>query len=257
LTYNPTAKGVIAANRLSMAPLDGELLGVLPMTALITRVIEERTPYLLTDFDPVVLTPGDTYVLLASREAKFDRLNQVNPKNLTLYHNGLDPISPGALLALAVMKSQGGFPNLVETEVLTPDILAHDPNATLAWSLHQLDAAAPAKGYKIVAVLTENYSGPCAPPKMDLQSQGLKTQVHNYLGFYYPHRTIQAEKETLAQALVATLDDPQAKELAQKMCLAKTNQDSLSLPPNQAVRLLGLELAAQTGLMESLKADHE
>jgi tripartite-type tricarboxylate transporter receptor subunit TctC len=257
LSYNPAAGGVLAANRLSLAHPDGTLLGALPLSAVVTRTIEERTPYVLGDFEPVLLAWSVPYALVAPPSAPFQNLaqmvelNKKNPENraLTFYHDGLNPISPGTLQALAVTKKAGINLNLTQRANLTPALLiGSDPNVLMAWPLDQL--APDSKQYKIVAVLADTYRGPCAPNGLDLSSQKLgPSPVHDYLGFYFPNRTIQAETMNMAKALTTLAENPQIKTAAENYCLLQGQMD-----PAQTVNTLNREYIAQVELLASIYA---
>jgi hypothetical protein len=221
---------------------------------MITRVLEERTPYLLEEFTPIILAPGEPYALLASNKANFKRLNEANLTTLTFYHAGLEPIGMGDLLALSVFKEMGAQPQLTKVETLTPNYTLSDPRALVAWPLRLATDLGPE--IKIVAVLTDSYAGPCAPPNLDLASQGLKSPLHDYFGFYFPPKTIQAETELLGQALTEILASPKALAEAQNNCLAQVN-GSLAYPTSEAMDLLSQELTAQTEFLKTLSLPHE
>jgi tripartite-type tricarboxylate transporter receptor subunit TctC len=212
LTWQPLGGGVLAANRLSLAHPDGSLLGIFPLSAVITRTAENRTPYILDNFEPVFLPWSQPQALLAPRAAPFSNLDQLAAapadQKITLYHSGLDPMEPGTLLALALARRMNIFDRLelAEKENLSPEILSGGVSvySLLAWPLDQLNqlnqpdqagqtdqtnqteqinqaeqtdpagqpGRAAAGRYKIIAVLADSYQGPCAPAGLDLQSQG-------------------------------------------------------------------------------------
>ncbi|MDR1084087.1 MAG: hypothetical protein LBP22_04330 [Deltaproteobacteria bacterium] len=257
LSYNPASGGVMAANRLSLAHPDGTMLGALPLSAVVTRTIEDRTPYVLSDFEPVLLAWSAPYALVAPPSAPFQNLAQMielnkrNPENraLTFYHDGLNPISPGTLQTLAVTKKSGLKLNLTQRAGLTPALLVgSEPNVFMAWPLDQL--APESKQYKIVAVLADTYRGPCAPDGLDLSSQKLHpSPVHDYLGFYFPSRTIQAETMNMAKALTALAANPQIETVAENYCLIRGQMD-----PAQTAATLNREYIAQVELLASIYA---
>jgi tripartite-type tricarboxylate transporter receptor subunit TctC len=251
LTYTPAGGGVLAANRLSLAHPDGSILGVLPMNAVVTKTILERTPYILEDFEPILLAWNVPYVLLAPLDAPYNNLSQLDQASLTqkitFYHDGLDPVSAGTLEALALNSQLNNKWELKEINSVNLELITQSSNplALMAWPLDSLPKGTP--NYKILAVLTDSYHGPCAPDGLDLTAQNLKAAVHDYLGFYYPSKTIQAETSLMAQALASLADDPQIDQAAEKNCLVKSHKS-----PAQAQSTLQQEYSAQAELLAAL-----
>ncbi|MDR0548385.1 MAG: tripartite tricarboxylate transporter substrate binding protein [Deltaproteobacteria bacterium] len=255
LVFNPLADGILAANRLSLANLDGSLLGVLPMVAMATRVAEDRTPYVLDDFEPLLLAETVPFALLAGPKAPFNNLSSLKAfaksGQITFWRAGLDPIALGDLLAYGLFRDLGLKPNLVFKATLDPKFLAQDPTALMVKPLDELDLGL--NHYKIVAVLTDVYAGPCAPAGLDLRSQNYLSQVHDYMGFYYPKGTILEVTDKTTAALITALTEPSALELASKNCLATGPKGPVAFSSHRAAEFLAQEIDAQRQLIESLR----
>ncbi|MDR2421905.1 MAG: tripartite tricarboxylate transporter substrate binding protein, partial [Deltaproteobacteria bacterium] len=156
--FNPSAGGVLAANLLSLGDLEGYAVGAFPMSTMVTRVVEDRTPYVLDDFAPLVLARAAPYALLANKKAPFADLAQLakaaKTREVELLHDGLAPINPGPLLALAALGSLGFKPSLTQVKSPSPAALFGEADRLLAWPLDRLPPEIPADApYKIVAIL--------------------------------------------------------------------------------------------------------
>jgi hypothetical protein len=221
------------------------------MVAMVTRVLEDRTPYLMTDFQPTLLAPGQTYALLAPRAATFNNFRDLaQVPRLTLLHDGLDPLSPGTLAALGALRDLGLQPALTYRSPLTPLDLETVPNSVMAWPLEATTVADPAAPpYKIIAVLTDRPATPCAPPGLSLDEAKIQIPIQDYLGLYFPKGSIQAETDQMAQALLAALAEPRIQELAQANCLDLRPQYLLG--PAAAEKFLASQVANQTQLRQA------
>jgi hypothetical protein len=171
-------------------------------------------------------------------------------RQITFLHDGLNPIDPGTLQALELAKQLDINFELVRIKsLINPESLKASGNtlALMTWPLDRLEAADPGS-YKIVAILTDSYRGPCAPKGLDLKSHRLKISVQDYLGFYFPDKTIQSENQNMAQALSDLMKEPSVIEQAEKNCLVLAQLD-----PKTAPGFLLQQYQAQSELLAELK----
>jgi tripartite-type tricarboxylate transporter receptor subunit TctC len=84
--------------------------------------------------------------------------------------------------------------------------------------------------FKIIAVLSETYQGPCAPRGKNLSDQGLRPSIHNWLGLYFPQGTTHMLTKYTKKVFQGVLSSQETDPFFSTGCLERTVIDLEETP---------------------------
>ena len=255
----PAGGGVVAASRLSQAGPDGSALGLLPVEAAITRALTLASPYASDEIGGRLVIFEEPFALIARHDAPYDDLSALAAASaslpVVLGHGGLERQALSTLQILAMFKSAGISYKTklvlnLEPGRLTAAAAGEDDAAidVMAWPLSEVQGLEDAGSkVKILALLVDDYEGPCAPDGLSLSDQGRKLPIRNLVALYEPSGPQGGESELNMESAAAVLASDEARVLMAADCLKAVDLDLAASPG-----VLSGELEAQAALLRDL-----
>jgi tripartite-type tricarboxylate transporter receptor subunit TctC len=268
------ARGVMAASRLAISPADGLTLGALSSEAMVTREIQTRTPYVLSEFRPVAAGWARLNAIVTRFDAPFDRLDQLAERArhvpTILEHDGLSPMGVRTLQALTLASDLGFSFQQVRNRRPAPQDLIRTGHVgekplvdALVWPLSALytsprldeEKALPLerrlarRNWKIVAVMADRQD-PGVPANLSVEEQGIEVRVSDWVGFYLPAEVPDSLADEIGEALRGVLRGPE-------MTGALAGAALTPLGAADVEELLASDVRVQTPLLSRFAAEGE